>query len=178
MRTCSGRAPRNPRRTPDPSAFSRSTVPNRPTQGKETKVSPRRGCGTVIFSNKRRKDRREMKKVELFTDGACRGNPGPGGWGCILTYGKYRRELSGGEEVTTNNRMELTAAIEGLSALKEPCEVTLTSDSRYLVDAVTLGSTSPRICTASSCARRSPTAISRSSTGSSVPCGRTTRCCF
>ena len=80
-----------------------------------------------------------MKKVELYTDGACRGNPGPGGWGCILVYGKYRRELSGGEESTTNNRMELTAAIEGLSALKEPCEVTLTSDSRYLVDAVTLG---------------------------------------
>ena len=80
-----------------------------------------------------------MKKVELYTDGACRGNPGPGGWGCILVYGRYRRELSGGEEVTTNNRMELTAAIEGLSALKEPCEVTLTSDSKYLVDAVTLG---------------------------------------
>ena len=80
-----------------------------------------------------------MKKVELYTDGACRGNPGPGGWGCILVYGKYRRELSGGEESTTNNRMELTAAIEGLAALKEPCEVTLTSDSRYLVDAVTLG---------------------------------------
>ena len=80
-----------------------------------------------------------MKKVELYTDGACRGNPGPGGWGAILVYGKYRRELSGGEENTTNNRMELTAAIEGLSALKQPCEVTLTSDSRYLVDAVTLG---------------------------------------
>ena len=80
-----------------------------------------------------------MKKVELYTDGACRGNPGPGGWGCILVWGKYRRELSGGEESTTNNRMELTAAIEGLSALKEPCEVTLTSDSKYLVDAVTLG---------------------------------------
>ena len=80
-----------------------------------------------------------MKKVELYTDGACRGNPGPGGWGAILVYGKYRRELSGGEASTTNNRMELTAAIEGLSALKMPCEVTLTSDSRYLVDAVTLG---------------------------------------
>lgn len=80
-----------------------------------------------------------MKKIELYTDGACRGNPGPGGWGCILVYGKHRREFSGGEAETTNNRMELTAAIEGLSALKEPCEVTLTSDSRYLVDAVTLG---------------------------------------
>ena len=68
-----------------------------------------------------------MKRVELFTDGACRGNPGPGGWGCILVYGKFRREMSGGEPETTNNRMELTAAIEGLAALKEPCEVILTS---------------------------------------------------
>ena len=80
-----------------------------------------------------------MKKVEIYTDGACRGNPGPGGFGVILQYGKARRELSGGEPVTTNNRMELRAAIEGLSALREPCEVTLYSDSRYLVDAVTLG---------------------------------------
>ena len=80
-----------------------------------------------------------MKKVEIYTDGACRGNPGPGGWGCILVYGKYRRELSGGEPETTNNRMELTAAIMGLAALKESCEVTLTSDSKYLVDAISLG---------------------------------------
>ncbi len=76
-----------------------------------------------------------MKKVELYTDGACRGNPGKGGWGAILVYGKYEKELSGGERETTNNRMELIAAIEGLSALKEPCEVTLYSDSKYLVDA-------------------------------------------
>ena len=76
-----------------------------------------------------------MKKVELYTDGACRGNPGRGGWGAILVYGKYEKELSGGEAETTNNRMELIAAIEGLSALKEPCEVTLYSDSKYLVDA-------------------------------------------
>ena len=80
-----------------------------------------------------------MKKVEIYTDGACRGNPGPGGFGVILQYGTARRELSGGEPVTTNNRMELRAAIEGLRALREPCEVTLYSDSRYLVDAVTLG---------------------------------------
>lgn len=80
-----------------------------------------------------------MKKVTVYTDGACRGNPGPGGFGVILQYGTARRELSGGEAVTTNNRMELRAAIEGLSALREPCEVTLYSDSRYLVDAVTLG---------------------------------------
>ena len=76
-----------------------------------------------------------MKEVELYTDGACRGNPGPGGWGSVLVYGRYEKELSGGERETTNNRMELTAAIEGLSALKEPCRVTLYSDSKYLVDA-------------------------------------------
>ena len=80
-----------------------------------------------------------MKKVTIYTDGACRGNPGPGGFGVILEYGAARKELSGGEPLTTNNRMELRAAIEGLSALREPCEVTLYSDSRYLVDAVTLG---------------------------------------
>jgi ribonuclease HI len=76
-----------------------------------------------------------MKKVELYTDGACRGNPGKCGYGAILVYGKYEKELSGGAMETTNNRMELMAAIEGLSALKEPCEVTLYSDSKYLVDA-------------------------------------------
>jgi len=76
-----------------------------------------------------------MKEVNLYTDGACRGNPGKGGWGAILVYGKYERELSGGERETTNNRMELTAAIMGLSALKEPCIVNLYSDSKYLVDA-------------------------------------------
>ena len=76
-----------------------------------------------------------MKEVSLYTDGACRGNPGKGGWGAILVYGKYERELCGGERETTNNRMELTAAIEGLSALREPCLVTLYSDSKYLIDA-------------------------------------------
>ena len=80
-----------------------------------------------------------MKKVELFTDGACSGNPGPGGFGAILKYGSIEKEISGGEENTTNNRMELTAAIEGLKALKEPCAVTLYSDSKYLVDAINLG---------------------------------------
>lgn len=80
-----------------------------------------------------------MRTVELFTDGACSGNPGPGGWGAILRYGERKKELSGGERDTTNNRMELTAAIEGLAALKEPCKVVLTSDSKYLVDAVTKG---------------------------------------
>lgn len=80
-----------------------------------------------------------MKQVTIYTDGACRGNPGPGGWGAILVYGGVRRELSGGERETTNNRMELSAAIAALSALKEPCAVELYSDSKYLVDAVTLG---------------------------------------
>lgn len=76
-----------------------------------------------------------MKEVSLYTDGACRGNPGRGGWGAILVYGKFEKEMSGGEPMTTNNRMELLAAISGLEALKEPCSVTLYSDSKYLVDA-------------------------------------------
>ena len=80
-----------------------------------------------------------MKEVSIYTDGACRGNPGPGGYGAILVYGSRERELSGGEAVTTNNRMELMAAIAALSALKEKCKVTLYSDSKYLVDAVSLG---------------------------------------
>ena len=80
-----------------------------------------------------------MKEVSIYTDGACGGNPGRGGWGAILVYGKYEKELSGGERETTNNRMELTAAIEGLSALREPCKVTLYSDSKYVVDAFLLG---------------------------------------
>lgn len=80
-----------------------------------------------------------MKHVDLYTDGACRGNPGRGGWGAILVYSGREKELSGGEPMTTNNRMELMAAIEGLSALREPCEVTLTSDSKYLTDAINRG---------------------------------------
>ena len=80
-----------------------------------------------------------MKHVDIYTDGACRGNPGKGGWGAILVYGTKIKEMSGGEPNTTNNRMELTGAIEALSILKEPCEVTLTSDSKYLVDAITRG---------------------------------------
>ncbi len=80
-----------------------------------------------------------MKEVELYTDGACRGNPGRGGWGAILVYGRYEKELSGGEKETTNNRMELMAAIAGLEALREVCRVTLYSDSKYLVDAFNEG---------------------------------------
>ena len=79
------------------------------------------------------------KEIELFTDGACSGNPGPGGWGAILRYKGVEKELSGGEKETTNNRMELTAAIKGLSALKEPCSVTLTTDSKYVADGINLG---------------------------------------
>ena len=80
-----------------------------------------------------------MKKIELYTDGACSGNPGPGGYGVILKYQGHTKELSGGSPDTTNNRMELTAVITGLEALKEPCEVDLYSDSKYIIDAVTKG---------------------------------------
>lgn len=80
-----------------------------------------------------------MKEVMLYTDGACSGNPGPGGWGAVLVYKSVKKEMSGGEKSTTNNKMELMAAIEGLSALKEPCRVTLVSDSKYLVDGMTKG---------------------------------------
>jgi ribonuclease HI len=75
--------------------------------------------------------------VEIFTDGACSGNPGPGGWGAVLRYGEHERELSGGEPATTNNRMELLAAIRGLEALKRPCRVGLYTDSQYLRDGIT-----------------------------------------
>ena len=80
-----------------------------------------------------------MKQVEIYTDGACSGNPGPGGWGAILRYNGIEKELSGGEENTTNNRMELTAAIEGFSVLKEPCRVRLVTDSRYVADGIGKG---------------------------------------
>ena len=80
-----------------------------------------------------------MKTVTLYTDGACSGNPGPGGWGAILEYMGHEKELSGGQTDTTNNRMELTAVIEGLSCLKEPCIVELYSDSKYVIDALQKG---------------------------------------
>ena len=79
------------------------------------------------------------KTVEIFTDGACSGNPGPGGWGAVLRFMGREKELSGGEVDTTNNRMELTAVIEALSALKEPCKVSLTTDSKYVCDAINQG---------------------------------------
>lgn len=80
-----------------------------------------------------------MKNVEIFTDGACSGNPGPGGWGAILRYNGHEKELSGGEVNTTNNRMELTAVISALQSLKEPCKVTLTTDSKYVSDGINQG---------------------------------------
>ncbi|HET8685157.1 MAG TPA: ribonuclease HI [Methanosarcina sp.] len=75
--------------------------------------------------------------VQLYTDGACRGNPGPGGWGCLMKYGDQQKEIYGGEESTTNNRMELTAAIEGLAALKKPSVVDLYTDSQYVRNGIT-----------------------------------------
>lgn len=84
-------------------------------------------------------NRNALKNVMLFTDGACSGNPGPGGWGAILRFGSYEKELCGGEANTTNNRMELTAAIEGLKALKEICRVDLYSDSQYVCNGLSKG---------------------------------------
>ena len=78
-----------------------------------------------------------MTEVDIFTDGACKGNPGPGGWGAIIRSGAHERELSGGEPLSTNNRMELMAAIRALQALKRPCTVTLHTDSNYLRDGIT-----------------------------------------
>jgi ribonuclease HI len=78
-----------------------------------------------------------MKKIEIFSDGACKGNPGPGGWGALLRYGDVEKSLCGGETDTTNNRMELMAAIEGLKSLKEKCEVDLTTDSQYVRKGIT-----------------------------------------
>lgn len=80
-----------------------------------------------------------MKEVEIYTDGACSGNPGPGGWGAILRYGGHEKKISGGSPDTTNNRMELSGVIEALRCLKQPCEVVLTSDSRYVCDAINKG---------------------------------------
>jgi len=78
-----------------------------------------------------------MKQVEIFTDGACKGNPGPGGWGALLRMGAHEKELRGREADTTNNRMEMTAVIRALEALKEPCEIALYSDSKYVIDGIT-----------------------------------------
>ncbi|HOH92458.1 MAG TPA: ribonuclease HI, partial [Anaerolineaceae bacterium] len=79
----------------------------------------------------------KLPKVEMWTDGACTGNPGPGGWAAILRSGKHEKVLTGGERATTNNRMEITAALEGLRALKEPCQVVIYTDSKYLMQGAT-----------------------------------------
>ena len=78
-----------------------------------------------------------MKQLEIFTDGACKGNPGPGGWGAVIRYGKHEKEISGGDPDTTNNRMELSATIQALKILIEPCKVKLHTDSRYVIDGIT-----------------------------------------
>ena len=78
-----------------------------------------------------------MKQLEIFTDGACKGNPGPGGWGAVIRYGKHEKEISGGDPDTTNNRMELSATIQALKILIEPCEVKWHTDSRYVIDGIT-----------------------------------------
>lgn len=80
-----------------------------------------------------------MKKVEIYTDGACSGNPGPGGWSAILRFGEHEKEISGGENNTTNNRMELSAVINALKALNQPCDIVLCSDSKYVCDAIEKG---------------------------------------
>ena len=94
---------------------------------------------SAILSITEKWEAKKIKTIEMFSDGACSGNPGPGGYGVILRYAGKEKELSGGEAMTTNNRMELLGVIEGLSALKEPCRVLLTTDSRYVVDSVTKG---------------------------------------
>ena len=81
----------------------------------------------------------KLTHVDIYTDGACSGNPGPGGWGVLLRSGEYEKQMSGGQKETTNNRMELTAAIEGLSALKRKCEVSLYTDSQYVANGITKG---------------------------------------
>lgn len=78
-----------------------------------------------------------MKQIEIFTDGACKGNPGPGGWGALLRMGEHEKEMSGSESQTTNNRMEMTAVIKALEVLNQPCEIVLCTDSKYVIDGIT-----------------------------------------
>ncbi len=102
------------------------------------RMNPPGPSGHLPLKGKALKDN-TMKTVTIYTDGACSGNPGPGGWGAILMYGAYKKELSGGEKMTTNNRMELLGVISALQALKEPCIVELWSDSKYVIDALQKG---------------------------------------
>ncbi len=96
-------------------------------------------CGRFVVYWEQNMKERYMQKVEIYTDGSCLRNPGPGGWGAVLVYKGLEKEMSGGEPDTTNNRMELTAAIKALEALKVPCEVDMTTDSRYLCDGMEKG---------------------------------------
>lgn len=98
-----------------------------------------RVCYAISRLQAKRKRKRTMKTITIYTDGACSGNPGPGGWGAILQYGPHTKEMSGGERDTTNNRMELTGVIRALQTLKEPCIVDLYSDSKYVIDALEKG---------------------------------------
>jgi ribonuclease HI len=93
----------------------------------------------IQYPQRKESEENRVKHVDIYTDGACRGNPGRGGWGAILVYGSKEKELSGGDPMTTNNRMELMAAIAAMEALREPCDITLTSDSKYLTDAINQG---------------------------------------
>src|SRR5690606_33704836 len=99
-------------------------------------IYPQAALPPADFVGERIWDRGAMKRVEIFTDGACSGNPGPGGWGAILRFNGKTKELSGGEAATTNNRMELMAAISALNALTEPCEIDLYTDSKYVMDGI------------------------------------------
>ncbi len=105
----------------------------------ETKGVRRRGRSKTYKTGETARNERLMKTVTIYTDGACSGNPGPGGWGAILRYKDTEKELSGGAADTTNNRMELTAVIEALALLKEPCVVELYSDSKYVIDGLSKG---------------------------------------
>lgn len=113
--------------------------PSRRRRPSDTRLRYAAGVDRLRPHDPRKEKGNALKKVTVYTDGACRGNPGVGGWGAILVYGSVEKQLSGGERQTTNNRMELMAAISALEALREPCEVDLYTDSKYLSDAVTLG---------------------------------------
>ena len=118
------------RTSPHQSRFARQLPP----KGKVPPKGADEGAGQNLLYQEN-----NVKTVTIYTDGACSGNPGPGGWGAILMYGPHKKELSGGEAQTTNNRMELTGVITALEALKEPCAVELYSDSKYVIDALEKG---------------------------------------
>ena len=132
------RAPASPRGSPKKPSLGGRCLPEGQTDEGQNKDPLSAPQYSALFPKGSQKEI-SMKTVTLYTDGACSGNPGPGGWGAILMYGGRKKELSGGERSTTNNRMELTAVIQGLQALKEPCIVELYSDSKYVIDALEKG---------------------------------------